>query len=270
MRILAVMTLTALVIAACGGDDTGEEPKPTVPEGTTGGVILEISDEGGFVPLEFNLQRVPRFTVFSDGTVITPSREQFTFPGPAVPQLVQHQLDDSTVADLLAFVDDLDLAATDVLDLNNAPNVADASTTVVRYYDEAGEHRLSVYALGFDGPGADARFAILESMIATLADATPGPGDDYRPERLAVFVQEAGFLGLEQSRDGGAWPLNTTPDDLPIADDVHSLACFTVENEEAEAALSALGAADSVTTWDFEGVEYRLLARPLLPHQDGC
>ena len=103
-----------------------------------------------------------------------------------------------------------------------------------------------------------------------LADATPGPGDDYRPERLAVFVQEAGFLGLEQSRDGGAWPLNTTPDDLPIADDVHSLACFTVEGEEAEAALSALGAADSVTTWDFEGTEYRLLARPLLPHQDGC
>ena len=161
MRTLGVTIVLALVVAACGGSDTGEETQPTVPEGTSGGVILEISDEGGFVPIEFNLQRVPRFTVFSDGTVITPSREQFRFPGPAVPPLAQHQLDASTVADLLAFVNDLDLAAIDMLDLNNAPNVADASTTVVRYYDETGEHRLSVYALGFDGPGADARFAIL-------------------------------------------------------------------------------------------------------------
>ncbi|HEY5650392.1 MAG TPA: hypothetical protein VIW46_03010, partial [Acidimicrobiia bacterium] len=148
MRLLAVTTSIALVIAACGsGGDAGEETDRTVPKGTDGGVILEISDEGGFVPVEFNLTRVPRFTVFSDGSVVTPTDVQFTFPGPSLVPLEERSLDETTIADLLAFVDDLGLADIDSVDLSDAHNVADASTTVLRYFDAAGEHTISIYAL---------------------------------------------------------------------------------------------------------------------------
>jgi hypothetical protein len=263
------MTLTALVIAACGGGDTaGEDPEPTVPEGTDGGVILEISDEGGFVPVEFNLTRVPRFTVFSDGTVVTPTGQQFTFPGPALVPLEERNLDEATLSDLLAFVDDLGLAELDAVDLSDAPNVADASTTVLRYFDAGGEHRISIYALGF-GESGDARAAIVESMIARLDAAVESTaGTPYGPERIVLFSQTAGDFDPEMARDGGPWPLAISPDEM--TGDSAGFACLTLEGAAAAEAITVLEEADSFTLWDFGGTDFRLLARPLLPHQDGC
>lgn len=270
MRILPLLLAMSFVLAACGSDSGSLEDGPLdVPDGTEGGVILEIAEEGGFVPIEVNLQRVSRFTVFNDGTVVKPTGQQFSFPGPVVIPLVEYRIADDVMADLLAFIDDAGLADQTTIDLNDAPNVADATTTVVRYFDEAGEHRISIYALGFDG-GTDARTAIVESMISTLEEATTGAGAAYQPARLTVFVQEATSLGLQQPRNGGEWPLAVTPADLPIADDVNSIACTTLEGQEAQDALSALAVWDSVTTFDFEGAAYRLLTRPLLPHQDEC
>jgi hypothetical protein len=269
MRLLVVLTLTALVLAACGGGDTTDPgTPPTVPEETVGGVILEISDEGGFVPLEFNLTRVPRFTVFADGTVVTPAGEQFSFPGPALIRLVKRQLETETIADLLAFVDDLGLANLDAVDLSDAPNVADASTTVLRYFDGGGEHRISIYALGF-GESGDARTVIVESMIARLDEATgtldPEP---YLADRMVVYTLGAEGLDPQQMRNAGPWPLDVAPDDM--AAQVAGFSCVTIDGDPAEQLGSELSDADAVTTWTYEGAEFRILARPLLPHQDGC
>ena len=261
------MMLMALVLAACGGD-TGDETVPTVPEGTPGDVILEVSDEGGFVPVEFNLTRVPRFTVFADGTVVKPGDQQFAFPGPAIRPLVESKLDAATLTDLLTFVADLGLEDIDTVDLSDAPNVADASTTVLRYFDDAGEHRISIYALGF-GESGDARAAIVESMIARLTEATsnvdPQP---YEADRLVVFAQVAQGLDPAQVRSAGPWPF-----DFELADMTSQLAgfaCRTVEAAEARSVAGILGGVDSVTVWDLDGTDHRVFARPLLPHQDGC
>lgn len=267
MRFLVVMMSMALVLGACGGD-TGDETEPTVPEGTNGGVILDISDEGGFVPVEFNLTRVPRFTVFADGTVVIPTGEQFSFPGPALTALVQAQLDDAALTDLLTFVDDLGLAGIDEVNLNNAPNVADASTTVVRYFDETGEHRISIYALGFDSAG-DARSAIVESMIQRLQTAIGRASTSpYPADRLVAHALGAEGLDPEQIHNAGSWPLELAPDQMPS--EVAGFRCATVEGAAAESLAAALTDADSMTTWTYDGVDYRLIARPLLPHQDGC
>ena len=269
MRLLTVMTLTALLIVACGGGDTGEDPTPTIPTGTEGGVILEIGEEGGFVPVEFNLQRVPRFTVFDDGTVVTPTGNQFRFPGPALVPLVRHQLDDATLTDLLDLVRDSGLDDIDAVDLNEATNVADASTTVVRYYDDEGEHRISIYALGFDGPSTDARAAIVESMIERLDEATDtSDPDPYLADRLVVFSQAAGELDPAEVRSAGSWPFDFTISDM--TSEVAGYACLTLDGEEANAVADVLDGADSMTVWDLDGTDHRVLARPLLPHQDGC
>lgn len=265
MRFLVVMMLTMLVIAACGGDAI-DETEPTVPEGTPGDVILEISDEGGFVPVEFELNRVPRYTVFADGTVVMPGDRQFSFPGPAFRSLVQTKLEAETLTDLLTFVSDLGLADIDSIELNNAPNVADASTTVVRYFDDGGEHRISIYALGFDS-AADARSAIVESMITELDEATTG-SDPYSAERLMVFSQVAQGLDPQQLTSAGPWPFGFDRSDR--TSEFAGFWCLTVEGDEAIAVAEVLEDADSMTTWELDGAPYRVIGRPLLPHQDGC
>ena len=267
MKILVVMIVMALVTGACGGD-AADETVATVPEGTPGDVILEISDEGGFVPVEFNLTRVPRFTVFADGTVVMPEDQQFAFPGPSLRPLVKSKLDGATLTDLLTFVDDLGLDEIDSIDLNDAPNVADASTTVVRYFDETGEHRISIYALGFDSAG-DARSAIVASMIATLetakADAATSP---YTADRLVAFAAGTEGLDSQQLRNAGPWPLGLTPDEM--SPQVAGFSCATIDGDAVVQVTDALADADAMTTWTYEGTEFRILARPLLPHQDGC
>lgn len=267
MRLLVTVFVMTLVVAACGGD-TGVATDPTVPEGTPGDVILEISDEGGFVPVEFNLTRVPRFTVFANGTVVTPTKQQFTFPGPVVRPLVESKLDDETFADLLTFVDDLGLADVESIDVNNAPNVADASTTVVRSYDDAGEHRLSIYALGFDS-AADARSAIVASMVERLEAATSElDGSPYTAARLVVYALGTDGLDPQQMRNAGTWPLEITPEEM--TSHVAGFSCVTIDGDAADQLGAMLADADSMTTWTHDGTEFRIVARPLLPHQDGC
>ena len=169
---LQKMSLTValvMMITACG-EPTSSEPIE-IPDGRNG-VILEISDEGGFVPIEFSLQNVPRYTVFSDGTLVTPGGTPAIFPGPAVRTLEQHVLSDDVLADLLAFVADMGLDEIVELDLNDGANVADAPTTTVRFFDGGGEHRISIYALGFTS-GGDGRSLIVGSMITCSTGASP-------------------------------------------------------------------------------------------------
>lgn len=268
MRFVVVMMLMGLVVGACGSD-TVDEPEPTVPNGTDGGVILEISDEGGFVPVEFNLSRVPRFTVFADGTVVMPRGGQFSFPGPALSPLVRTELDPGTLADLLTFVDDLGLADIESVDINNATNVADASTTVVRYFDGSGEHRISIYALGFDGTSSDARPAIVESMISRLDQATSGDdAEPYDAERMIVFAQVAQGLDPQQLTQAGPWPFDFDQSDS--TSEVAGFWCLTVDGDEASAVAAVLDDVDTMTTWELDGAAHRVIGRPLLPHQDGC
>jgi hypothetical protein len=177
-------------------------------------------------------------------------------------------VDADTLTDLLTFVADLGLDEIDSLNLDNAQNVADASTTVVRYFDDSGEHRISIYALGLDS-GADARSAIVESMIDRLTEATDrNDAEPYVAERLAVFAPAADGLDTQQTTSGGPWPFEFTPSDQ--SSDVAGFGCLTVEGDEADATIDLLEGADAMTTWELDGASYRVIARPLLPHQDGC
>lgn len=259
----AITVTIALLAFSCGG--TAEPDVLDVPDGGSG-VILEISDEGGFVPIEFSLQNVPRYTVFADATVIAPSIPDGDFPGPAVRTMQQHRLPDDVLTDLLTFVADIGLDEIVELDLNDGANVADAPTTTVRFFDDAGEHRLSIYALGF--ANRDARSLVVQSMISLL-DQTIGtlPGAEYVPERLGVFAsQEPPFAETVVEQP---WP-------LPIAFDqmqpevFAGYSCAVIEGSEVADTLSALALGTQGTFWMLDGQAHAVIARPLLPHQNGC
>lgn len=271
MNRLIASVLVALVASGCGnaGSDSTTPPSGTsseLPDGRDG-VILTITEDGGFVPVEFSLQRVPRFVVRSDGTVVAPTGEQFSYPGPTLPSLAVSDVSRSVIDDVLAFVADLDLADTEALDINNSPNVADAPTTTVYYYDDEGEHRLSIYALGME-QGGDAREAIVQSMINELdsavrsADSTP-----YVPSALEIYVTDDLLPEAEDVAE--PWPL---PVGVPgmRADVFGTFSCTILTGEDAETVASTLAGTDQTTTWESDGVGYRILGRPLLTDDGMC
>ena len=43
-----------------------------------------------------------------------------------------------------------------------------------------------------------------------------------------------------------------------------------IEGAELVSLVPALEEANQATVWDFEGTEWRMLARPLFPHEAGC
>ena len=268
MKTLAILLALSLFATSCGSEGaTDVTVNSTAPGGQEDGVLIEISNEGGFMPVEMSILQVPGFTVFADGSVVTLAGDQNGFPGPALPSLVRYQLDETAFQDIVAFTDDLGIADIDVLDINDAPNVADAGTTVLRYWDDAGEHRISIYALGIDG--SDGRGAIIQSMMSVLDRArTSADVAPFVPERLVVFAQVADGFDRAAVTNGGTWPLTITPDEMNA--EVAAFSCTTLTGDDVAAAVEALAGTTSMTLWDLDGVEYQILARPLLPQQEGC
>ena len=198
-RQLILPFLFALVLAACGSDDSrGVDVEPDE-------ALLQITSEGGFVPIEFALNNGPRYTVLGDGSVIYQGPQPAIFPGPIYVQPLVAQMSSSQLNALLAIVDRIGLPEIeDEIDDSANQFVADATTEVVAYWDENGEHRFGVYALGLTETSTERNDAFLE-LIETLdrftaqADAVP-----YEPDRVRILAGE-GFVdqAVKQVRD---WP----------------------------------------------------------------
>lgn len=264
MKRFTIAVILPLALAGCGSPGSGSDDDMEVPEGRAG-VILEIRDEGGFIPVEVSLTRVPRFVVFEDGTVVSHQVEAGAVDGRAAP-LFENDLSETDFADLLTFVQDLALGDVERVDINEATNVADAPTTVLTYFDEAGPHRLAVYALGFDTP-SDPRAAILASMVDLLETATTPPGEPYAPPSFEVLASSEMVnpqLPVEET-----WPLETAPGEM---DDLgfNGWRCVVVDAEEIDRSLPIERNGVAASVWTFDGTPHTLLTRPLFPHEEGC
>ena len=258
-RLLTLTLLSALTIAACGGDDSGRvEVDANEP-------LLRITSEGGFVPIEFALNNGPRYTVLGDGRVIYQGPQAAIFPGPIYVQPLVAQMSDSQVNALLAIIDRVGLPdIEDEVDDSATQFVADATTEVASYWDENGEHRYGVYALGLTETSSDRNDALLE-LIETLdrftaqADAEP-----YGPERVRILAGE-GFVdeAVKQVRN---WP--TALDISAFDDSSTGFSCAVFE----PSVVAELGDANGGTVFvhPVTGDENILLVRALHPGEPEC
>lgn len=254
----AIITL-GLAVAACGTaggsavDADSDEP------------VLQIVSEGGFVPVEVSLGNGPRYTLLGDGSLITQGVQTLEYPGRLVPPYMVGTIDDDQMRDIMELVEEIGLPEIDnEIDDSAASRVADASTEVVTYWDEAGEHRLAVYALGIDGSPSDRNAAFLE-LIETLdrfaADTSAEP---YEGDRVRIVagpgVVEPEF---EDVRD---WPLEST--DFSEWDELaNGWHCRVVDGPVPEVFEDATQA----TVWEHpERGETKLLVRPLHPGEPDC
>jgi hypothetical protein len=287
MKRLLLPPLFALtiVVAACGADGTSDEttapttttpPNTQVPRGNDEGVLLQLSYEGGFAPAAFVVNRVPAITLFTDGTLLTEGPTPAIFPGPALPNIQQLVTDEESMADILELVDIIGFP--DFTELrNNDANccVADATDTVVRYFDGNGEHLFSVYALGIgalpNDPGRQVPDEVLNLglLAQALNDATfTGPSEPYEPTTLQLVMLGNDAPADPQFANSIPWPFG----DLTVDDFEGNgfLSCANIDGDAAIDTPAAMAAANSVTTYELDGQEHHVLVRPLLPGEKPC
>jgi hypothetical protein len=289
VRTAAVIVAGALVLAACGrltdaggGGDTG----PTGPTGPgidhpTGSdeLVLRVEQQGGFVPFEYALTRVPSWSLYGDGRVIVEGPQIMIYPGPALPNLLVSRLTEEGVQAVLAAAREAGLMERDASYPN--PCVTDAPTTVFTTTAEGHTTVVSADALGM-GPGAcpgvdDEARAKLETFWSKLTDlaswlpeGSVGPEEPYVAAEIRIYVRP--YRGEpDLAQEPIAWPLET-----PLADfgepfeGGERTRCGVVSGADLETLLPLLERANQLTPWESEGRRYGLLLRPLLPDEHGC
>jgi hypothetical protein len=282
--VVAPLTLVSLCVA-CGGDGgergdtspTGVPPTsgvPTVPPTSSldlapDDLVLEISVEGGFGPVEAMYDPLPRFALYGDGTLIGPAAPSEGFPAPLLPEIAVSQLDDTQMAAVLDAVAASGLEVADDVRFEELDEpVADAPDTVFMYVDEDGVvHRMSVLALGVDGsrpPEVEA----LSQLLAQLETLRGGESSTYEPTRYEVLISPSEGGEAADGARTQPWPL---PVDAADAERVGSgLGCVVVDGIDAENLATTLNDADMLTFFEHAGAVHRLTVRPLLPHEEGC
>lgn len=239
-------------------------------------VVLRVESGGGFVPVQFNLRAMPSFTLYGDGTIVTPGAVIQIYPGPALTPLVRTKLSEAKVQALLRRARAAGLLARGRIDYGQ-PAVSDMPTTTLTV-NAGGRHVVrAAYGLSADAGagGLTAAQAAARRALARFIGALPqgAGGGRLTPHGLAVYVGP--FRGQPQA---GArrivWPLKR---DLATAGKRPSsgfdFRCMTVVDAAATTLLATLRKANEQSRWSMRGRpgrSYQLVVRPLLPDEPDC
>jgi len=289
-RIGLALLATALLVSACGrlSDDGGTT-------GSSGGgngidhptradqLVLRLEYQGGFVPYEYNLKRVPGWSLFGDGTVIVEGPVIEIYPGPAMPNLLAFTLTEEAVQTILEAARDAGLLDGDAS--YGYPCIADAADTVFTVSAGGTTSVVSAYALEFSDPAmndacpdvdTEARAKLLEfsRMIGDLQSWLPegsiGVEQPYDPTEMRVFVLP--YQGEPDLPQGETeWPLSQplVAFGEPVADG-NEARCGVVSGDDLAELLPLAQQANELTPWTSGGEQYRLIFRPLLPDEHTC
>lgn len=284
---LSIMTALALIAVACGTENLGDNPTTTVDPGRTttttmppnnlftgdpNRLVLQITEQGGYAPVELIVNRLPRFSVYADGTLLAPAPVPAVYPGPIVMPLQSISLSEENLFALSEKIEEMGLPAIDrEIDDSLADLVADATTVIATFVDGNGsEHIYGAYALFLDAdePVSDTTrhlgelFKLLDSFLAS-------PGSQlFEPDRIQLWVNDAPDVDPD-FKHTLPWPLAVTPEDFEPEGEF-DFGCHVLAGDAAQAAISALNAASNATLWDYEGTELQLIVRILLPDEPGC
>jgi hypothetical protein len=271
-RLVVPILALSLTTIACGSDATGD-PSGTTTLPPADEVVLTIGFEGGFAPVDAIYDPLPIFVLFSDGRLVSQGPTIAIFPGPILPNLQVAQLSNDEMAPVTALVDEIGLPdMTDERDdnLDDAGNVADASDTVFTYFDDSGEHRYAIYALGITETPTQMRHSSAQELVDLLSSFSVSAEqlDEYEVERLHIVISEDFGASTEDGAVAVPWPLSTPVSEFDSV--VLDLRCKVFEGEAATEALEALSTAHQLTFWEDGGVAYRPTPRPLFPAEPGC
>ncbi len=286
-RYLATAGALALALAACGGLNEAADG-----DGGAGGtgishpagpddLVLRVAYEGGFVPVEYALKRVPGWSLYGDGTVIVEGPTIEIYPAPALPNLIRFRLSEDGVQAVLQAARDAGLMDGDAS--YDYPCITDVPTTVFTTTADGRTSVVSAYALGdadagsCPGVDASARAALFafQGKLGDLASWLPagsiGAEEPYVADEVRIHVfPYTGRPDLPQEPID--WPLATGLDAFgdETSNDAGVSRCGAVSGSDLETLRPLMGGANEITPWVSDGAEHRLVLRPLLPDEHGC
>jgi hypothetical protein len=282
VRLLAALTLL-LTLAACA--ETPVDPAVSGIDHSTApdAALVQISYEGGFVPVEWTYTNFAFYSLYGDGTLIVPGAQIEIYPGPALPAVSSRQVSEAGIQAILeqAIAVTRDIP-TNLNDLGFM-GIADASTTVITVSAGGVDRTIRAYALSElterpDGMPEDeyqARLS-LQELVATLTgptewlpDGSLGPEGEYEASAARVFV--GNYRAVDDlQQDPMAWPISAGlagfGDPIPPGE----MRCGVVEGEDWDTLRESATAANQLTPWTSAGDRYSILFRPLLPDEEGC
>jgi hypothetical protein len=297
LRLFGSALVLLLAATACAdpapGPGDGGSTGGTGSTGDTGGagtthpggandLVLRISTEGGFVPIDVLRGQIPGFSLFGDGTVITTGAQIEIYPGPALPSMIATPVSDEGVQVLLQAALDAGLGKdAQHVDLGDMA-ISDMPTTVFTLVVDGETHVTTVYALGAvseqpRGTSDDAwaarqaleRFATqVGDLRSWLPEGSVGEDAPYVPSAVRIFVGPyAGDPNLRQ--EPIAWPLATDLATIGEATD-QGERCAVLEGADLDAVLPLAERANTLSPWTSGGERYAIAFRPLLPDESGC
>lgn len=272
---VAMLSGFLLLFAACStsGAETIDHPTESAD------VLLRISTEGGFIPVEYSLTHIPEFTLFGDGTVIVTGPMIEIYPQPALPNLQTTSLSEEAVQKVLAAAKEAGLMA------NNKdygqPTVADAATTTIVVNAEGQSYTSRIYALGFEQDAGQSLTTDQKKDRAAVSDFIARSFDlgvfqvgttdwqEYEFAALAIYVMpiDPGFQDYSDVQPNRLdWPL---VDLSALGEPVQpqGFKRLVVSGEDLKTLQPLLDQATQITLWISGDSEYHLYFRPLLPSE---
>jgi hypothetical protein len=287
MRITKIATtaVLGLILVACGeakedGGSVGGGGAISHPTGAED-LVLRVETTGGFVPMEYNLTRLPSWSLYGDGRIVTEGPQIEIYPQPALPNLLVRRVTEDGIQAILEAARDVGLMQSDATYPN--PCVIDAPDTVFTVTADGSTSVVSATALGFDGGGtcegvdvaARGRISTFQNDLGDLAswlpDGSVGAEETYEPQEIRIFVLPyQGDPNLPQ--EPTSWPLETPLGSFgrPAGDQLQDASCGSVTGTDLENLRPSLEGANQLTPWESGGERHRLLLRPLLPDEHGC
>jgi hypothetical protein len=282
VRLPAALALL-LTLAACA--ETPVDPGAGGIDHSTASdaLLVRISYEGGFVPVEWTYTNFAFYSLLGDGTLIVPGAQIEIYPGPALPAISSRQVSEAGIQSILEQA--IAVIRNIPADLNDlgSMNIADASTTVITVSAGGVDRTIRAYALselterpdGMPEREYQARLS-LQELVATLTGPTEwlpegslGPEGAYEASSARVFIGNYRAVDdLEQ--DPKAWPLSAGLADFGEPIPPGGMRCGVVEGEDWDTLLESATTANQLTPWTDAGDRYSILFRPLLPDERGC
>jgi len=281
MRHIRSLLLAAVFLTSCNPagnattavpTSTTEHPGAAIQASLAGSdrLAVQFTYEGGMIADEKDTL-IPPFSLYADGRLLVRGKEpSVSAERPVVRPADVIQLADQELLTAYGLIADIGLPGfeNEWGVIPGRTTVADAGSTVVSYYDAAGTvHRYAVHALAaFDdvaGPEPVIRMKELLELFTLVSDE-PERRSPVTPDRIQLVLLgpiDAGGLNLP-------WPLEVTPGDF--VDVARTGPCHVLSGNDMAAALEAFAAGGVRTTWEHEGVRWRLWGRHLFEGEVGC
>jgi hypothetical protein len=261
-RLPTLLGLSALALLPAHASATSEPPSSSAADAADD-FVIQITYEGGLVPMEWAFVNTPALMITDDGRLVLQGAIPEIYPGPLLPALVQRTISEEGVDAYLDLVEEYGLLEDRQYDGN--PMIADAGFTNVRIRVDGEEYVHSAYALGFDDETDPDRSALQEFVDRALDPATLvdddalGAEEPFQTDSFLVLAYVSD-PSLEAETDPAPevveWPAGAS---VRLAD---ATVCAEVPYDEV---AELLGIATQLTWFEDDGVTYRVAATPRVP-----